>query len=88
MSAGLTWHKYGGTTGSKFAVYELIGPQGVEVGVQVQHCGHPTALWPYYVTAHWLKEIELAPNGRGFRLLVDAKARAEELYLQHEDPNR
>lgn len=83
MSARLTWTKYGGERGRKGACYEL-SLDGVEVGVQVQHCGHPTANWPYYVTAHWLDEIVIGENGRGFRLLKLAKDRAEELFLERE----
>ena len=42
-------------------------------GVQVRHCGHPTALRPYYVTG--LGE-ESSVFGRTFRLLSDAQAAA------------
>ncbi len=42
-------------------------------GVQVRHCGHPTALRPYYVTG--LGE-DSSVFGRTFRLLSDAQAAA------------
>lgn len=45
-------------------------------GWWVRHCGHPTALWPYY--GHSPEgRILLSPNGRAFRLLVDAQEAVE-----------
>jgi hypothetical protein len=46
--------------------WELTGTAFV-----VLHCGHPTALWPYYGLKPDGRMI-LAPNGRGFRFLKDA----------------
>lgn len=42
----------------------------------VTHCGHPTALWPYYGVSP-NGTMLLAPNGRGFRHLREAKAAVE-----------
>lgn len=41
-------------------------------GYHVQHCGHPTANYPY--TGHAPEgDVIVASNGRGFRLLHDAQ---------------
>jgi len=45
----------------------------------VVHCGHPTALWPYYGQAPDGQMI-LTPTGRGFQYLKDAKAAVEAVY--------
>ena len=45
-------------------------------GHKVIHCGHPTALWPYYIVTP-TGETVFAPNGRGFKHLAAAKAEAE-----------
>lgn len=50
----------------KVKTFELGG-----TGFTVQHCGHPTALWPWYGTDPEGLMI-LAPNGRGFQYLKDA----------------
>lgn len=42
----------------------------------ISHCGHPTALWPYYLTDTQGRMI-LAPNGQGFQTLASASAAAE-----------
>lgn len=59
---------YGGTCG---AMWRLRGTDYF-----VRHCGHPTALWPYYGLRPDGSMI-LAPNGRAFRLLADAQAAVE-----------
>ena len=46
-------------------------------GIEVRHCGHPTALRPYY--------IEGLPIARKFRLLKDAKHAAEQPELYRDD---
>lgn len=44
-----------------------------ESGYEVRHCGHPTALWPWYVIAPAHPELCLvAEHGRAFRLLSEA----------------
>lgn len=45
-------------------------------GWRVVHCGHPTALWPYYLLSPEGLEL-VASNGHGFRLLVDAQVAVE-----------
>ncbi len=42
----------------------------------VKHCGHPTALWPYYGLSPD-GEMLVSPNGRGFQLLVLAQEAVE-----------
>lgn len=74
---GISWDAWGHKPGRHYA----LQIDGDRVGVEVHHCGHPTANWPYYITAHWQDEIIVADNGRGFQLLEDAKQRAVQLYL-------
>jgi hypothetical protein len=52
-------------------------------GWVARHCGHPTALWPYYGLSPE-GEILLAPNGYAFRLLLDAQNAVEERVQQEE----
>ena len=47
-------------------------------GYRVIHCGHPTALRPYYIESPDGKTI-LAPNGLAFPRLAEAKAAVEKL---------
>lgn len=49
-----------------------------ESGMAAEHCGHPTALFPWLVRA-LNGDAVVAHNGRGFRLLEDAQLAAEEL---------
>jgi hypothetical protein len=48
-------------------------------GWQVHHCGHPTALWPYYGVPPGGGPMLLAPSGRGFSKLAHAQAACEKL---------
>jgi hypothetical protein len=48
-------------------------------GWQIRHCGHPTALYPYYATSRDGREPIIAANGRGFRSLIAAKQAIERL---------
>jgi hypothetical protein len=51
-------------------------------GYAVQHCGHPTALWPYHgITPR--TGLLLAPNGHGFATLNSAQLAVEADYLEH-----
>jgi hypothetical protein len=45
----------------------------------VRHCGHPTALFPYYIQTTEGQMI-VAPNGRGFTHLALAQAEVERLF--------
>jgi hypothetical protein len=45
-------------------------------GWTVEHCGHPTANFPYMVYTPKGKPV-LAPNGRAFQTLAAAKAEVE-----------
>lgn len=55
-------------------------------GHTVRHCGHPTANWPYYILTPD-GETVLAPNGRGFKYLADAKHEVERL-TEKKNPGR
>jgi hypothetical protein len=46
-------------------------------GWVVHHCGHPTAIWPYYGVSPEGRML-LAPNGRAFGLLLDAQEAVED----------
>jgi hypothetical protein len=48
-------------------------------GWQVRHCGHQTALYPYFATSPDGREPIIAANGRGFRSLIAAKQAIERL---------
>jgi hypothetical protein len=48
-------------------------------GCAVLHCGHPTAIWPYYIVRPGSTKILVAPNGHGFRTLKLAMDAAERL---------
>ena len=48
-----------------------------ESGWIVQHCGHPMALWPYYLVAP-NGEKHKARSGRAFQKLLFAQLAAEE----------
>jgi hypothetical protein len=67
------WIDLGGS--GKFKTWQLAGTR-----FYVKHCGHPTALWPWYglrpdgtmITSGWLGE-----RGYAFRYLDDAKVATE-----------
>ena len=50
-----------------------------ESGWRVHHCAHPTAMWPYAIHDGNGNLIHIAPNGRAFRLLIQAMRAVEEL---------
>jgi hypothetical protein len=56
------WRRTDGGQGKIGATY--AGPGGY----WVQHCGHPTALWPYALYSPDGRLV-LAPNGRAWRTL-------------------
>ncbi len=80
----MQWERYApaGTCG---ATYYLLR-RGRPSGVSVQHCGHPTANFPY--TVETPTKTYVAPNGRGFALLRDAKAFAARLPIPAEQHER
>jgi hypothetical protein len=51
-------------------------------GYRVRHCGHPTALWPYYGQTP-RTDLLIAPNGRGFHTLNAAQEAVEADYFDH-----
>lgn len=65
------------------------GPTGQTIGAtwrhrhaarwSIQHCGHPTALWPYYITDPDGRPHIDPVTGRAFRNLATAKARLLDL---------
>lgn len=85
--AGISWERIPPPAGLKGARYELVVVDLVyqvrveyPTGVWVVHCGHPTALWPYYGILPWTDRILVSPSGRGFRHLQDAKDAALEAW--------
>lgn len=52
------------------AVYKHVS------GWQVLHCGHMTALWPFYLAAPDGRSL-VAPHGRGFQKLIEAQVAVE-----------
>lgn len=64
------WIKHGGLDGGQIGAVWKFGDS-----ISIHHCGHQTANYPYYGIA--FGERVLAPNGRGFRLLRDAKKHLE-----------
>ena len=57
--------------------WERSGPKcggcwKLDIGGQVDHCGHPTANWPYAGISRRGKSI-LLPNGLGFQILITAQ---------------
>ncbi len=79
-TSSFTWKAWGMRPGRHYQLLYL----GEETDVYVHHCGHPTALWPYYITRTECGRgpMTLAPNGHGFQCLVDAKKAAIQLYLR------
>lgn len=69
--------------GAKGKVYELVDG-GRRTGCTVSHCGHPTAIYSYTGQLPWKMGPFLAPNGRGFMKLQDAKNGVLMAYLHHE----
>lgn len=51
-------------------------------GMEVRHCGHPTANFPYYIVPPNKGQPILAPNGRGFQRLKLAKQHVEQLWAE------
>lgn len=77
---GLYWIR---VCGPPAAQYHLQSKAGDWTGYAVHHCGGNRPLYPYYITKAGQPGMRLAPNGRGFVHLADAKARAVEIY--HEE---
>ncbi len=76
------WTAYGDPA-IKGRRYRLAIADVGDVDVWVLHCGHPTALWPYYIEAFFADKMILAPNGSGFQYLRDAKLAAWKAYWEH-----
>jgi hypothetical protein len=71
------WERLSGGTGGKW--------RHLASGWIVRHCGHPTALWPYYGLPPGGGHLLIAPNGRAFRLLAQAQQAVEYLLSRPED---
>jgi len=83
--SGPTWIGSVVKPGCKGRTYWLrLASGSLATGVVVQHCGHPTANTPYTVEVPWSRQIIVAPSGRGFQHLADAKAEAIRQYLRWE----
>lgn len=82
----MTWDRNPGPTGATLgATWELRdsgGSPAGPTGVIVNHCGHPTAIYPYTVELPWEPWQLLAPNGKGFMHLMDAKNAAVRRYWE------
>jgi len=79
MKSNFTWRAWGVKPARHYQLLFL----DESTDVYVHHCGHPTAIYPYY-TSHredGQGPMTLASNGHGFMLLVEAKAAAIELWL-------
>jgi hypothetical protein len=76
--SNFTWRAWGIRPGRHYQL--LFLDEGTNV--YVHHCGHPTAIYPYYVSRHedGKGPMILAPNGHGFMSLKDAKEAAFQLY--------
>ena len=61
------WRRVDGGSGKLGSVYAH------PAGYTIQHCGHPTALWPYLLEGP-AGEVILAPNGRAWQNLQAAGA--------------
>jgi len=81
------WEGFGdsATKGRRYqlSVMRFNGEGLLDLDVWVIHCGHPTALWPYYIEAFFADDIIVSPNGHGFRYLEDAKLGAWKAYWEH-----
>ena len=74
MASDITWRAWGVRPGRH---YQLI-LRGEETDIYVHHCGHPTAIWPYYISRSddGKGPMVLAPNGHGFMTLKHAQEAA------------
>jgi hypothetical protein len=54
--------------------------------IYIHHCGHPTAIYPYYISRREDGQgpMILAVNGHGFMSLADAKVAAINLQLERQ----
>lgn len=64
-NAELTWIGSGPKIGRSYTLLD----DGRPTGIQIRHCGHPTALWPYYITRRPEEGMFLHANGKAFYLL-------------------
>jgi hypothetical protein len=71
---GYTWRRI--EVGPRFrkSHYELM-LNGERTGIWVMHCGHPTALRPYYLAGEFFRWHDQYPS-RKYRLAVEAKEAA------------
>jgi len=76
-----TWERISGPAelGSKGVVHVHTPSQ-----MQVLHCGHPTANFPYYIRDVQGERQIYAPNGRGFQRLTEAKQYVEQLHKSYQ----
>ena len=70
----MAWIHEGPKCGRQYALH----CDSQDTGWRVIHCGHPTALWPYYIQMPDGRSV-ISPSGVAFRLVKDAKAAAEQL---------
>ncbi len=71
---GLYWQPIARPPQTAWQLHDQAGA----LDVVVRHCGHPTALWPYY--AEIGGRMHIAPNGRGFVHADTARRAAVDIY--------
>jgi hypothetical protein len=74
MAGSITWRAWGTRPGRHYQ----LSVQGQDTDIYVHHCGHPTAIWPYYISRSedGKGPMILASNGHGFMTLKDAQEAA------------
>ena len=78
MASDFTWRAWGFRPGRHYQL--MVRGEGMDI--YVHHCGHPTAIWPYYISrnADGKGPMILAPNGHGFMWLKAAQEAAVALW--------
>jgi hypothetical protein len=67
------WTRHAPTTPGKAGVWAHCS------GIEIHHCGHPTANYPYMIVAPGGQAF-VASNGRGFRTVKDAKEEVDRIW--------
>jgi hypothetical protein len=79
--AGLRWERVTNGTLGKLGARWFLLDDNRDTGYSIQHCGHPTANYPYTGTGPDGQMI-VAQNGRGFMRLDLAQADLVTLYVK------
>lgn len=70
------WTRLSNPKHGTLAVHWRHDPSGMEVS----HCGHPTANWPYAISAPGDQRLIVCQSGRGFQKLAYAMDAVERLH--------